>query len=162
MLTAAVLLLSASSCSGIKDIKVTSCSIMSLSPKGLRSLDAMIALGIENPIMAFRISGLDGTILNAGSDFAYFSAGDLPVERRSSKVYPLACSGTISKDVKLTDLLKLAAFQDFSEFTINLSVRIKLKCGLGAKLHFNDLKVEELISSEEAAAWLEQISDVLI
>lgn len=150
------------SCSGVKDIKVSSCSIMSITPNGLKALNAMLALGIDNPIMAFRIEDLDGEIKRGEISFATFSAGDLPVERKCVKVYPLSCSGAIDRSVSLLDMLKIAASGDFSDFTVNLNVRIKLKCGIGAKLHFKDIKVTDLMSSEVAAAYLDQINEALI
>lgn len=149
-------------CAGVKDIKVTSCSIMSISPNGLKALDAVLALGIDNPIMAFRIENLSGEIKRSESGFATFSAGDLPVQRKCEKVYPLSCSGSIDRSVSLIDLLKLAASQDFSEFTVNLNVKIKLKCGIGATLHFKDIKVTDLMDAEVAAAYLDQINQALI
>ena len=149
-------------CSSVKDIEVTSCSIMSLSPSGLKALDAVLALGIKNPIMAFRIENLSGEIKRGEGGFATFSAGDLPVQRKCERVYPLSCSGSIDRSVSLMDLLKLAASKDFTDFTVNLNVKIKLKCGIGTTLHFKDIKVTDLMSTEVAAAYLDQINQALI
>ena len=47
-----------SGCSGlskVKDIKVTSCGLESYSLKGLRSIDAVLAVGIDNPTFAFKV-----------------------------------------------------------------------------------------------------------
>ena len=150
------------SCSGVKDIRITSCSIMSLTPNGLKSLGAVLALGIDNPIMAFDIQDLAVEVMRGESSFATFSAGELPVERKCTKVYPLSCSGAIDRSVPLMELLKLAATKDFSDFTVNMQARIKLKCGLGARLRFKNIKITDLISPEVAAAYLDQINDALI
>lgn len=157
LLSILALMMSLTSCAGVKDIKLTSFAVKSISLSGLKSVNGVLALGIENPIMGFTISGLNGVVNRGGEEFASFSAGKLPVSRRSSKVYPLSCSGSISKNVGLLDLMKLAGTKDFSDMTVDLSLKIKLKCGIGKTLRFRDLKVTDLMEPEVAAACLEQI-----
>lgn len=159
ILALSIALFASAGCSGVNDIKVTSCSIASVSPKGLKSLSALLMLGIENPIMAFTVSDLEGVINNNGREFATFEAGKLPVARKSSKVYPLTCSGSISKGVGLMDLIKLAGSKDFSGMTIDMKVKVKLKCGIGKTLRFKDLKVTDLMEPSVAAAYLDIIID---
>lgn len=149
----------ASGCSTVKDIKVSSCAIKSLSLNGLKSVKAVLALGIENPVMGFTISDLSGVINNDGKEFATFSAGKLPVLRKSNKVYPLTCDGSIGKDVGLMDLMRLAGSKDFSAMTVDLSVKIKLKCGIGKTLKFKDLKVTDMMEPKVAAAYVEMLID---
>ena len=65
------------SCSGIskiKDIKVTSCGVESYSLKGLRSIDAVLAIGIDNPAMAFTVTDLSGILKYNGEDVAFYTA----------------------------------------------------------------------------------------
>ena len=56
--------------SKIKDIKVTSCGVENYSLKGLRSLDAVLAIGIDNPAMAFTVTGLSGILKYMGEEVA--------------------------------------------------------------------------------------------
>lgn len=151
------LMMSMTSCAGVKDIQVTSCVVKSVSLSGLKSVNGVLALGINNPIMGFTISDLNGVINKDGEEFATFSAGKLPVTRKSNKVYPLSCSGSIAKGVGLLELMRIAGTKDFSDMTIDMSVKIKLKCGLGKTLHFKDLKVTDLMEPSVAAAYLELI-----
>lgn len=161
LLSIVTLMMSLTSCAGVKDIKLTSFAVKSVSLSGLKSVNGVLALGIENPIMGFTISDLKGVVNRKGEEFATFSAGKLPVSRKSSKVYPLSCSGSIAKNVGLLDLMKLAGSKDFSDLTVDISVKIKLRCGIGKTLRFKEMKVSELMEPEVAAACLELILDEL-
>ena len=145
----------AGGCAGTKGFKVTSCSIASISPSGLKGVKAVLDVGIINPLMNLTISRVDGVILNNGQEFATFEAGKVSVPRRSEGVYPLPCSGSISKGIGLTDLLKLAVTQDFSGMTIDMAVKVKLRCGLRKTVRFKDIKITDLMKPEVAAAYLD-------
>ena len=153
----ASVLVVAAGCSAADGFKVTSCSVASLTPSGLRAVKAVLKIGITNPMPALTISKVNGVIHDGDREVATFNAGKLSVDRRCSKVYPLACSGAISKEVGLGELLKIAATQDFESMTVDLTLKIRLKCGLGKTLRFKDIKVTDLLESDVAAAYLEMI-----
>ena len=58
ILLAAITVILAGGCSKMKNVRVTSCKLESVSPSGLRSLDARLGIGIENPGREFTISGI--------------------------------------------------------------------------------------------------------
>ena len=91
-----------------------------------------------------------------------FSAGKLPIAKKSEKVYPLSCSGALSNNVGLADLLKLAASRDFSQMTMDVTLKVKLKCGIGKTLKFKDIKISELMEPSVAAAWVDLIANELV
>ena len=157
LITAATVLLMAGGCSSEGGLKVTSCSVASVTPNGLKALKAVLKVGIVNPMSNLTISRIDGVINNAGRPLASFNTGKIKVARRSDKVYPLTCSGAIAPDVGLMDLLKLATSQDFSAMTVDLSVRVKLFLGISKTFRFNDIKVTDLMEPSVAAAYLDLI-----
>lgn len=150
-----------SGCGRIDDFKITSCSVASLSPSGLKGVKAVLKIGVLNPLMNLTISDVKGVINNNGIEFANFSAGKLPIAKKSEKVYPLSCSGALSKNVGLADLLKLAASKDFSGMTMDVTMKVKLKCGLGKTLKFKDIKISELMEPSVAAAYAGLIANEL-
>mgnify|MGYP003301098768 CR=1 FL=1 len=150
-----------SGCGRINDFKITSCSIASLSPSGLKGVKAVLKVGVLNPLMNLTVSDVQGVINNNGVEFANFSAGKLPIAKKCEKVYPLSCSGALSKNVGLADLLKLAAARDFSGMTMDISLKVKLKCGIGKTLRFKDIKISELMEPSVAAAWVDLIVNEL-
>lgn len=147
----------AGGCSATKNFKVTSCSVASISPSGLKGVKALLNVGITNRMMNLTISKINGVINNAGQEFATFEAGEVNVPRKSEGVYSLPCSGSISNGISLSDLLKLALNQDFSEMTVDMAVKVKLKCGLGKTVRIKNLKVTDLMEPKVAAAYLDLI-----
>ena len=158
ILLAAVLTLSlAAGCSTDKGLNVTSCSVASVSPNGLRALKAVLKVGIVNPMSNLTISRIDGVINNNGRELATFNTGKIKIAKKSNKVYPLTCDGAIAKDVGLMDLLKLATSQDFSGMTVDLKVKVRLIFGISKTFKFNDIKVTDLLEPSVAAAYLDLI-----
>lgn len=148
-------------CGRIHDFKVTSCSVASLTPSGLKGVKAVLKIGILNPLMNLTVSDVQGVINNNGLEFATFTAGKLPIARKCEKVYPLTCSGAISKDVTLTDLLKLATTRNFDGMTMDISLKLKLKCGIKKTLKFKNISITELMEPKVAAEYLEMIINEL-
>ena len=68
----AVIFLTLSSCASlkkVKDINITSVGVESYSFSGLRSINAVLAIGIDNPTFAFRVTRLNGILKYKGEDF---------------------------------------------------------------------------------------------
>lgn len=132
-------------CSKVKDIKVTSCGIESLTPKGFRSVDAVLAIGIDNPAFAFRIEGLDGVVKYKGEELATYTADTISVDGRCVKVYDLPCSATLNDGIPLSRILSFLKKGDLEGFTTDIKARVKLRGGAGTTLKFNDLDLKKLM-----------------
>ena len=157
LITAATVLLMTAGCSTDKGFKVTSCSVASVTPSGLKALNAVLKVGIANSLSNLTISRIEGVINNDGKPLATFNTGKIKVAKRSNKVYPLTCSGAIAPDVGLMDLLKLATSQDFSAMSVDLAVKVKFFLGISKTFRFNDIKVTDLLEPSVAAAYLDLI-----
>lgn len=136
-----------SGCSGlskVKDIKVTSCGLESYSLKGLRSVDAVLAVGIDNPTFAFKVMDVSGTVKYNGEDFATYTADTVSVEKKCSKVYDLPCSATLSDGVSLKQLMQIAKKGSLEGFTTDVTATVKLKSGAGKTFKFRNIDLNEL------------------
>lgn len=136
-----------SGCSGlskVKDIKVTSCGLESYSLKGLRSVDAVLAVGIDNPTFAFKVMDVSGTVKYNGEDFATYTADTVSVEKKCSKVYDLPCSATLSDGVSLKQLMQIAKKGNLEGFTTDVTATVKLKSGAGKTFKFKNIDLNEL------------------
>lgn len=136
-----------SGCSGlskVKDIKVTSCGLESYSLKGLRSVDAVLAVGIDNPTFAFKVMDVSGTVKYNGEDFATYTADTVSVEKKCSKVYDLPCSATLSDGVSLKQLMQIAKKGNLEGFTTDVTATVKLKSGAGKTFKFKNIDLDEL------------------
>ena len=145
VLALAALLALSVSCARYKDISVTSCEVSSLSPNGLRAVDAVLSVGVHNPTVAFTLSDISGTVREGESVIATFEGGPVSVERKSDQVYDLPCTLTLDESLSLFQVLNLIKKRDFSDFTVDVSGWVTLKNGLRKKLEFNDVPVSSLL-----------------
>ena len=132
------------SCSKVKDIKITSVGLESFSPKGFRSADAVLAIGIDNPAMGFIITKVNGMLKYNGEDFATYSADSLSVDKKSVKVYDLPCSAELSESVGLRQVMALLKNGSLEGFTTDVEAHVTLKNGVGKTFKFKDLDLNKL------------------
>lgn len=144
VLLASVVLSGCSGLSKVKDIKVTSCGLESYSLKGLRSVDAVLAVGIDNPTFAFKVMDVSGTVKYNGEDFATYTADTVSVEKKCSKVYDLPCSATLSDGVSLMQLMQIAKKGNLEGFTTDVTATVKLKSGAGKTFRFKNIDLNKL------------------
>lgn len=137
-----------SGCSGlskVKDIKVTSCGLESYSLKGLRSVDAVLAVGIDNPTFAFTVTGVSGTVKYNGEDFATYTADTISVDKKCSKVYDLPCTATLSDGVSLMKMMQIVKKGNLEGFTTDVTATVKLKSGAGTTFKFKDIDLSKMV-----------------
>lgn len=136
-----------SGCSGlrkVKDIKVTSCGLESYSLKGLRSIDAVLAVGIDNPTFAFKVMDVSGIVKYNGEDFASYTADTISVDKKCSKVYDLPCTATLSDGVSLMKLMQIVKNGSLEGFTTDVTATVKLKSGAGTTLKFKNIDLNKM------------------
>lgn len=142
----AVTALMAAGCgiSKIKDIKLTGAGVKYIIPTSLRSFDAVLVLGIDNPAMTFKVSNVDGAIRVDDIPYATFQAGEITVEGRQSQEYVLPCSITLEPDITLIDLLKLAARRSLEGMKADVNLRVASKSGaINAPLKYKNIDLSE-------------------
>ncbi|MGN1216248.1 MAG: hypothetical protein ACI4TJ_08380 [Candidatus Cryptobacteroides sp.] len=151
LLSALVLAVGLCGCgaSKIKDIRVTSFGIESYSLHGLRSLEAVLALGIDNPSMEFSVTDLSGIVRYNGEDFATYTADSVRVAARCASVYDLRCTATLSDGVTLKQLLSLAGQRSLDGVTTDLEARVMLKNGVGKKIRLKNLDIGKMVGKQE-------------
>ena len=147
VLALAALLALSFSCASYKDISVTSCEVASLSPNGLRAVDAVLSVGVHNPTVAFTLSDIAGTVRQGENVIATCYGGPVSVDRKSDKVYDLPCTLTLDDSLSLFQVLSLIQKRDFSDFTVDVSGWVTLRNGLRKKLEFNDVPVSSLLET---------------
>ena len=137
-----------SGCSGlskIRDIKVTSCGLESYTLKGLRSVDAVLAVGIDNPTFAFTVMDVSGTVKYNGEDFATYTADTISVDKKCTKVYDLPCTATLSDGVSLMKMMQIVKKGNLEGFTTDVTATVKLKSGAGTTLRFKDIDLNKMV-----------------
>lgn len=131
-----------------KDIKITSFAVESVTPSGLKSLDALVEVGIDNPAPAFNIMNLEAEIFRDSVHLAHFSAENVAVEGKCDRLYKIPVSGQIDPAVTLLNLMLLA--RDFKSEEYSVSVKAKaMIAGIGKELAFDDIPLERLIKKQK-------------
>ena len=128
----------------VKDISITSVGVESYSFSGLRSVKAVLAVGIDNPTFAFKVTELNGILKYKGEDIAFYSADTLSVDKKCVKVYDLPCSATLSEGVNLMKAMQIARNGTLDGFTTDVEAKVKLKSGAGTTLRFKDLDLKKM------------------
>ena len=142
---AAVIVLHLNGCSNIQGIKVTACSIESITPIGLRGVRAELAIVVENPALQFALSDIKGFVYYKGKLFVEYLAEPILVKRHTVAVYPLKGEVRLAPDVSLGTLLSLARGYDLADFSVDIQARIGLKSGLSKLFTFKDIPVKDLV-----------------
>lgn len=142
---AAIISLLLNGCGNIKDIKVTACSIESITPIGLRGVRAELAIVVENPAMQFTLSDIKGLLYYKGKLFVEYIADPILVKRHTVAVYPLNGEVRLAPDVTLGTLLGLVKGYDLADFSADIQARVELKSGLSKLFTFKNIPVKDLV-----------------
>ena len=130
-------------CSGYKDIRVDSCRLESISPVGLKALDAGFSVSVDNPVKEILISDIDGTVYYDGGEFGHFEAPPVTVPGKSVSDVRVDVRAALSKSLTLMQVMSMATAFDPSEFTVDISLTVKVKGGLKKKVELKGLPVDQ-------------------
>ncbi|MCQ2182349.1 MAG: hypothetical protein MJY89_02970 [Bacteroidales bacterium] len=135
------------SCSKTKDIKITSFEIVSVTPRGMNGLDALVKIGINNPSVAFELTDLVGTLKLEGVPCLSITADQLIVSGKTVKTYSVPLQGQMSEGFNPFQLLRIinGYSLDFDKLTVDVQGKASLRGGFGKKLEINDLKIGEYL-----------------
>ena len=128
-----------------KDIKITSFEVISITPKGLNQVDALVDVGIYNPIVGFEVTDVLGVLKMDGARCVNITADQLMVSGKSEKVYRIPLHGELEPGFNPLSLLKVAQTMDFSGFTADVNGKVSMRGGLGKNIAMKDLKLGELV-----------------
>lgn len=143
-LLAAVLL--SACCNSFQDIRVTSCDLVELSPRGLSSIDATVNIGIDNPTVQVTLTQMNATLKMDGTPCMHLTADDITLNPRSSCVYNVLVHGTIDESFNPFQLLALFGQSGWMEMlTADVRFRGVLKSGLGKDFEYTDIPLKDLL-----------------
>lgn len=145
-------LIMAGACAKVKDISVNSCEVKNISPRGLRAVDIVLAVGVHNPMMEFTISDIQGQLRNGENTVATFTGGPVTVHKKCDEVYELPCDVAMGDKLSLFDMLSIVRTKDFSSMEVDVTALVRLKNGVSKTLKFNDLSLEELMDKADLSS----------
>ena len=128
-----------------KDIKITSFEVISITPKGLNQVDALVDVGIYNPIVGFEVTDVLGVLKMDGQRCVNITADQLMISGKSEKIYRIPLHGELEPGFNPLSLLKVAQTMDFSGFTADVNGKVSMRGGIGKNIAMTDLKLGELV-----------------
>lgn len=131
-----------------KDIKVTSFDLVSVSPRGLTKVDALIDLGLDNPIVGFEVFDACGVVKLDGEPALTITADQLVISGHCTKVYRIPLQGEMAPGFNPLGLLSLAKEMDLSRFTADISAKVSLRGGVGKNIDMKDVPLGKLLDSQ--------------
>lgn len=143
-----VCILALSGCSsGFKDIRITSCNLVSITPMGLSSVEAKVEMGILNPTVQFTLSNVTGCLKLGDKPYILLTTGDITVAANSEAVYPLEVLGTLAEGTNPFVVLSIltSAKLDLSTFKADVKAHITLKNGVGKDIELKDLPLTDIV-----------------
>lgn len=135
----------ACSCGNIRNIHVTSCNVASISPNGLRSVDARLRVGVHNPAMTFTVSDVLGFIHNQDGVIANFTGGPVTVLRKTDAVYDLPCSLTLDGKLSLFEVLTVIKTMDLSSYFVDVTANVTTAGGITKVYRYKDIPLRDII-----------------
>lgn len=127
-----------------EQIRVTSCDIISFTPKSLHSAEALVALGVDNPATTFTVNDFEMVIKSSGTKICVLTTDSVTIEKQSSQKYEVPFSARV-ESLSLGEIMEFAGGVDFSEFTADVSANVVTGKGAGRKMEFKDIKISDLI-----------------
>lgn len=143
MLAAALLL---SGCvSKYKKIKVSSFNIESVVPTSLRSCNAVLVVGIDNPAPAFQVKEIEATLKRDGAVFGTATGETISVDGKCNREYRIPVQAQLAEGVGIMQLY--AAYRSFNpeDFVLDLHARAVLAGDIGKTIEYYDVPLTKFI-----------------
>ena len=129
----------------IKNIKVTSVAVETITPNGLRGMVIGLAVGIDNPSFNVDLSEINGALKLSGKVLGRVTMDPFTLHGKSAEIYHLRAVVTIEQGVTLSELAALLDMETLNQCMVDVSARATLKNGLSKVLNFNDIPVKDLL-----------------
>ncbi len=140
------ILASVSGCVSVKKIQITSFNIESISPKGLKAIDGTISLGVDNGSKQFTISDIEGTVSRKGTEIGTFTVDPITVAAKTKDTYKSAGSLDLNGNVSVLQVISLAKNFKVDEYTMDISMKFKVKGGASKKYEMEDVSVRQFVN----------------
>lgn len=148
LLLAAVVVVGLSSCAGMRQlrrVRYTSFRVLSFTPRGLRSADAVLAVGVRNPGPDLCVSRLEGVVKKNGKPFARVTGGDVLLRAASADVHELPCALMLEEGVSVLKLLELLGDSTFDGYRADVTFRVGPPDAPGRKVKIKNLKISDIV-----------------
>lgn len=137
---------------GIKDIKVNSARIVSVTPEGLNGLTALVEVDVHNPTVSFELTNISGLARYKGQDALLVTADQLIVAGHTDKKYRIPVQGEIVEGFNPLQLVRLVSSESsFDDVTLTIKGKVALRGGIGKNIELKDIPLSSLMKKPQEA-----------
>ena len=146
IISALFLLIAVSGCNykKLKEIRATSWSLESVSLRGLRSLQANLALELDNPSMKVTLKDIKGVIYYEGEPFVNYTMDPITLAAKSAQVYQCTCLLELDPSKSILDVLATLPNLSTEKMTTDISAKAKVK-GISKSFAFKNVPVKRFM-----------------
>ena len=133
-------------CAKVSQIRITSVSLDSVTPKGLRSLSMNISVGVHNPASEVSLSEISGQVLISGKVIGNVAVAPVILAPRTDSTYPVKADVALADGVSVFEVMAYARNKDVLEkATVNLYAKVKIKGGPAKNVKMEDMPLKKLM-----------------
>ena len=132
-------------CKGVKDIRITSVSIESISVRGFRGLDLSLFVGVDNPARQVQISEIDGSLVHSGKVIGKLAMDPFTLAAKTSQTYALKAKVSLAQGAGFKDLMMLTDQQELNNCTVDLNAKAKYGKNAAVPIRLKDIPLKELL-----------------
>ena len=134
-------------CKNVKDIRITSAKLESVSPRGFKSIDVFFTLGVENPAKQVRISDIDGSLKHSGKVIGKMTMDPFVLTAKSSETYTLKANVSLAQGANFKDIMLLASPDGLNECTVDITAKAAYGKGAPIPVKQKDIPLKELLDT---------------
>ena len=142
-------LLCLSGCKNVRDIRVTSVELESISTRGLKSVDIFIKVGVDNPAKQVSFSEIEGSLMHSGKVIGKLAMDSFSLGAKTSDVYTLKANVALAKGAGLKELMLLASPDALNVCTVDVSAKAAYGKGKPMPVKLKDIPLKELLDRIE-------------
>ena len=136
-------------CKGVKDIRVTSVEVGSVSMKGFKGLDIFLKVGVDNPAKQVRISDIEGSLIHSGKVIGNLAMDPFILGGKTSDIYTLKATVSLAQGAGLKEIMMLADKNGLNGCTIDFSAKAKYGKNAPVQIKRKDIPLKELLDKLE-------------
>lgn len=142
------ILASSTGCSNLKDLKrirATSAEMSSLRVSGLKALDAVFEVTVDNPAKEFTLSEIEGTIERNGETVGTFQAAPITVPGRAESTVTVKGKLELVPGISPLTIMYIINSSDISDFSASASFKAELGKGISKRFSFKRIPIDDIV-----------------
>ena len=140
-------MLALTGCKDIKDIRVTSVNLESVSPRGFKSVDLYLSAEVYNPAKQVKLSEIEATIAHSGKVIGKLAMDPIVLAAKSSEKYNVKANAALAQGAGFKELMVLASPEGLDGCTVDISAKAAYGKGAPMPVKMKNIPLKELLNS---------------